>query len=164
MCFTLGNKRVILCLNLACSNLYGGMRGGWSQTHTAVFNPFNCFIFHSSLLSGDYAFLTIVMKNIVLWCPGNTSGIYWKNAATLIMQMQSPDIYKWHISVSRRLSSQQTTYLELDDQLACVLMHLRAYLLFYLQNEKGGRGGELDSSKPAVPSQWGCRQLGAHYS
>lgn len=45
-----------------------------------------------------------------------------------------------------------------------LLMHLQAYLLFYLQNEKGERGGELDSSKPAVPSQCDCRQLGAHYS
>ena len=26
------------------------------------------------------------------------------------------------------------------------------------------RGGELDSSEPAVPCQCGCRQLGAHYS
>lgn len=65
---------------------------------------------------------------------------------------------------SERNPVKQTTYLELDDQLTCVLMHLRAYLLFYLQNEKGGRGGELDSSKPAVPSQWDRRQLGAHYS
>lgn len=69
-----------------------------------------------------------------------------------------------YCQLSESVPVKQTTYLQFDDRLACVPTHLRAYLLFYLQNEKGGRGGELDSSDPAVPSQCGCRQLGAHYS
>lgn len=48
--------------------------------------------------------------------------------------------------------------------LACALGQLQAHILFYLQNEKGGRRGALDSSDPAVPRQRGCRQLGARYS
>lgn len=43
--------------------------------------------------------------------------------------------------------------MDVDDCLACVLGQLQAHILFYLQNEKGGRSGELDSSDPAVPRQ-----------
>lgn len=54
---------MILCLNLACSNLYGGIRGGQSQTHAAVSHSFNVFFSHPGELSGAF-FTTVTKKNL----------------------------------------------------------------------------------------------------
>lgn len=116
VCFTLVNQRVILCLNLVCSNLYGGMRGGWSKTHTAVFHSLN-FFFHLSLKLALWRLRfshNAAMKKIVCWCRSNISGMFWKlkkktRHTTLLWQLSSPDIYTRGVILSVSQSNKQHT-------------------------------------------------------
>lgn len=62
VCFTLGNKRVILCLNLACSNLYGGREAVEVKFTQLFFILSNFSSFTQVLLTENHAFLAVVMK------------------------------------------------------------------------------------------------------
>lgn len=153
VCFTLGNKRVILRLNLACSNLYGGREAVEVKFAQLFFISLH-FFFHLSPAFRSLGKLLFFFFFLALprMTPGPL-GFYW--TAALIQAIKVVVTFGFFL-----LSSQRA------EHSACSAASPLFY--FYFKNkERWERWRNQDSSplRPVALSQCGgSRQLGARYA